>query len=96
VCGLKLLKWYSAKIKIMIRKQLTIEVNNFTHADIKSISENGTVSCDMLIIEVDEEGNETEVYREGFTSYDEGNYPFELTEEDIELLTPKIQTDETI
>jgi len=80
----------------MIRKQLTIEVNNFTHADIKSISENGTVSCDMLIIEVDEEGNETEVYREGFTSYDEGNYPFELTEEDIELLTPKIQTDETI
>ena len=40
--------------------------------------------------------NEKEVYREGFTSYDEGNYPFELTEEDIELLTPKIQTDETI
>ena len=80
----------------MIRKQLNIAVNNFTHADIKSISENGTVSCDMLIIEVDEDGNETEVYREGFTSYDEGNYPFELTEEDIELLTPKIQTDETI
>ena len=80
----------------MIRKQLNIEVNNFTHADIKSISENGTVSCDMLIIEVDNDGNETEVYREGFTSYDEGNYPFELTEEDIELLTPKIQTDETI
>ena len=80
----------------MIRKQLNIAVNNFTHADIKSISENGTVSCDMLIIEVDEDGNETEVYREGFTSYDEGNYPFELTEEDIELLTPKIQTDEII
>ena len=80
----------------MIRKQLNIEVNNFTHADIKSISENGTVSCDMLIIEVDNDGNETEVYREGFTSYDEGNYPFALTEEDIELLTPKIQTDETI
>jgi len=80
----------------MIRKQLNIEVNNFTHADIKSISENGTVSCDMLIIEVDEEGNETEIYREGFTSYDEGNYPFELTQEDIELLTPKIQTDEII
>ena len=80
----------------MIRKQLTIAVNNFTHADIKSISENGTVSCDMLIISVDDEGNETEVYREGFTSYDEGNYPFELTQEDIELLTPKIQTDETI
>ena len=80
----------------MIRKQLSIAVNNSTHADIKSISENGTASCDMLIIEVDEEGNETEVYREGFTSYDEGNYPFELTEEDIELLTPKIQTDETI
>ena len=80
----------------MIRKQLTIEVNQFTHADIKSISENGTVSCDMLIIEVDEEGSETEVYREGFTSYDEGSYPFELTEEDIELLNPKIQTDETL
>ena len=80
----------------MIRKQLNIAVNNFTHADLKSISENGTVSCDMLIIEVDNDGNETEVYREGFTSYDEGNYPFELTEEDIELLTPKIQTDETI
>ena len=80
----------------MIRKQLNIEVNNFTHADIKSISENGTVSCDMLIIEVDEDGNETEVYREGFTSYDEGNYPFELTEEDIDLLNPKIQTDETL
>jgi len=80
----------------MIRKQLNIAVNNFTHADIKSISENGTVSCDMLIIEVDEEGNETEVYREGFTSYDEGNYPFELTQEDIELLTPKIQTDEPL
>ena len=80
----------------MIRKQLNIEVNNFTHADLKSISENGTVSCDMLIISVDDEGNETEVYREGFTSYDEGNYPFELTEEDIELLTPKTQTDETI
>ncbi len=72
----------------MIRKQLNIEVNNFTHADIKSISENGTVSCDMLIIEVDEEGNETEVYREGFTSYDEGNYPFELTEEDFKNLKP--------
>ena len=72
----------------MIRKQLNIAVNNFTHADIKSISENGTVSCDMLIIETDEEGNETEVYREGFTSYDEGNYPFELTEEDIEILNP--------
>lgn len=72
----------------MIRKQLNIEVNNFTHADIKSISENGTVSCDMLIIEVDEEGNETEVYREGFTSYDEGNYPFELTEEDLKNLKP--------
>ena len=80
----------------MIRKQLTAEVNNFTHADIKSISENGTVSCDMLIIETDEEGSETEVYREGFTSYDVGNYPFEFTEEDIELLSPKIQTDETI
>ncbi len=74
----------------MIRKQLTTEVNNFTHADIKSISENGTVSCDMLIIEVDEEGNEKEVYREGFTSYDEGNYPFELTEEDIQILRPEI------
>ena len=72
----------------MIRKQLNIAVNDFTHADIKSISENGTVSCDMLIIETDEEGNETEVYREGFTSYDEGNYPFELTEEDIEILKP--------
>ena len=76
----------------MIRKQLNIEVNNFTHADIKSISENGTVSCDMLIIEVDNDGNETEVYREGFTSYDEGNYPFELTEEDIELLNPKVES----
>ena len=74
----------------MIRKQLNIAVNNFTYADIKSISENGTVSCDMLIIEVDEEGNETEVYREGFTSYDEGNYPFELTEEDINVLKPEI------
>ena len=74
----------------MIRKELTIAVNNFTHADIKSISENGTVSCDMLIIEVDEEGDETEVYREGFTSYDEGNYPFELTEEDINVLKPEI------
>ena len=74
----------------MIRKQLNIAVNNFTHADIKSISENGTVSCDMLIIEVDEEGDETEVYREGFTSYDEGNYPFELTEEDINVLKPEI------
>ena len=72
----------------MIRKQLTIAVNNFTHADLKAISENGTVSCDMLIIEVDEEGNETEVYREGFTSYDEGNYPFELTEEDLKILKP--------
>lgn len=72
----------------MIRKQLNIAVNNFTHADIKSISENGTVSCDMLIIEIDEDGDETEVYREGFTSYDEGNYPFELTEEDIEILRP--------
>ena len=72
----------------MIRKQLNIAVNNFTHADIKSISENGTVSCDMLTIVVDEEGNETEVYREGFTSYDEGNYPFELTEEDIEFFRP--------
>ena len=80
----------------MIRKQLNIEVSNFTHADIKSISENGTVSCDMLIIEVDEDGNETEVYREGFTSYDEGNYPFELTQEDIELLNPKITEDEII
>ena len=75
----------------MIRKQLNIAVNNFTHADIKSISENGTVSCDMLIIEVDEEGNETEVYREGFTSYDEGNYPFELMEEDIQILRPEIE-----
>lgn len=73
----------------MIRKQLTIAVNDFTHADIKSISENGTVSCDMLIIEVDDEGNEKEVYREGFTSYDEGNYPFELTEEDIQILNKK-------
>lgn len=72
----------------MIRKQLTIEVNDFTHADIKSISENGTVSCDMLIIETDENGNETEVYREGFTSYDKGNYPFELTEEDLKNLKP--------
>jgi hypothetical protein len=72
----------------MIRKQLTISVNNFTHADIKSISENGTVICDMLIIEVDEEGNEIEAYREGFTSYDEGNYPFELTEEDLKNLKP--------
>jgi hypothetical protein len=72
----------------MIRKQLNIDVNNFTHADIKSISENGTVSCDMLIIEVDDEGNEIEVYREGFTSYDEGNYPFELTEEDLKKLKP--------
>lgn len=75
----------------MIRKQLTTEVNNFTHADLKSISENGTVSCDMLIISVDEEGNETEVYREGFTSYDEGNYPFELTEEDLKVLRPEIE-----
>lgn len=72
----------------MIRKQLNIAVNNFTHADIKSISENGTVSCDMLIIETDEEGKETEAYREGFTSYDEGNYPFELTEEDVNTLKP--------
>ena len=73
----------------MIRKQLTVSVNQFTHADIKSISENGTVSCDMLTIETDEEGNETETYREGFTSYDEGNYPFELTEEDLNVLRPE-------
>lgn len=78
----------------MIRKQLTIEVNNFTHADIKSISENGTASCDMLVIQTDEEGNETEVYREGFTSYDEGNYPFELTDEDIQILNPGTVTQE--
>ena len=74
----------------MIRKQLTIEVNQFTHADIKSISENGTVSCDMLVIETDEDGSEKETYREGFTSYDEGNYPFELTEEDVKVLRPEI------
>ena len=72
----------------MIRKQLTVSVNQFTHADLKAISENGTVSCDMLTIEMDEEGNETETYREGFTSYDEGNYPFELTEEDLNVLRP--------
>ena len=77
----------------MIRKELTIKVNNFTHADIKSISENGTVSCDMLIISVDD-GNETEIYREGYTSYDYGNYPFELTEEDIQILRPEIEIQE--
>lgn len=76
----------------MIRKQLTVSVNQFTHADIKSISENGTVSCDMLIIEVDNDGNETEVYREGFTSYDDGNYPFDLTEEDLSVLRPEIES----
>ena len=40
----------------------------------------------MLIIEIYEEGNETEVYRESFTSYDEGKYPFELTEEDKRII----------
>jgi hypothetical protein len=78
----------------MIRKILNKAVNNFTHSDLKSLSENGTVSCDMLIIETDEEGNETEVYREGFTSYDEGSYPFELTEEDIKILRPEREIQE--
>lgn len=48
--------------------------------------------CPQVSI-TDEEGNETEVYREGFTSYDEGNYPFELTEEYIQILRPENNDD---
>ena len=55
----------------------------------------GVYKCDTLedkVIDTDKsgkfEGNETEVYREGFTSYDRGNYPFELTEEDKRILNP--------
>lgn len=71
-------------------KKLTKGVGNFTHADIKKIYENGTVDCDMLIIseqEQDSVKSEVEQYREKGTSFNEP-WPFELTEEEIEELSP--------
>lgn len=74
-------------------KKLTKSVGNFTHADVLKLYKNGTVDCEMIIITEQEdqdtkEKSEVEQYREKGTSFVEP-YPFDLTAEDIEALTPK-------
>lgn len=81
-------------------KKLTKSVGNFTHADVLKLYANGTVDCDMLIImqQTDQETKvvtEVEQYREKGTSF-LPEYPFELTDEDIDILTPKPTQNEQI
>lgn len=71
-------------------KKLTKEWGTFTHSDIKHITPDLMAVCDMVVMsEVTETEIETETYREGLVSFDDGKWPFELTTEEIDELIYK-------
>ena len=72
-----------------------INIEGFNKAIIKKLYDNDSVLCDLIEEQVVEatdttEGQITEVRRESNISFDKGDYPFVLTDEDILELRPPI------
>lgn len=65
----------------MIRKEIQFEQFNF--AEILTITEDNTAVCELVQLIIDEDGIETEIHREKYVSFDNGCWPFELTQEEI-------------
>lgn len=75
-------------------KELTTEMGIFTHAEIKALHENNCIDCELIqLLEVTDIENgatkHTEQYREKNISFDQGCWPFELTEEELNQLHPQ-------
>lgn len=71
-------------------KKLNQAWGAFSHADIKHITPDLMAVCDMVVMsEATESEPETETYREGNVSFDDGNWPFELTPEEVDGLIYK-------
>ena len=74
-----------------------IEFNGFNKAIVKKLYDNDSVLCDLIeeqVVDATEntEGQINEVRRESNISFDKGDYPFVLTDEDIlELRPPAIE-----
>lgn len=67
-------------------KKLNQAWGAFSHADIMHITPDLMAVCDMVVMS---EATETETYREGNISFDDGNWPFELSPEEVEQLIYK-------
>jgi len=72
-----------------------IEFNGFTKAIIKKLYDNDSVLCDLIEEQVVEatdnsESQIDEVRRDSNISFDKGDYPFILTDEDILELRPPV------
>lgn len=72
-----------------------INIEGFNKAIIKKLYDNDSVLCDLIEEQVAEatettEGQITEVRRESNISFDKGDYPFVLTDEDILELRPPV------
>ena len=73
-----------------------IEFNGFNKAIIKKLYDNDSVLCDLVeeqVVDATEqsEGQINEVRRESNISFDKGDYPFVLTNEDILELRPIVE-----
>ena len=73
----------------------TIDFQGFNKAIVKRLYDNDSVLCDLIEEQVVEatdttEGQINEVRRESNISFDKGDYPFVLTDEDILELRPPI------
>ena len=77
---------------VKLKEELGEEKGVFTHADVKHITPDNMAICDMLICEetIQEDGSVliAETYREGNASFNDGNWMFELSEEQLDELSP--------
>ena len=81
--------------------ELKLYLNSTDYHILKQVEGNYQAPQDILFQRVEARENINALEREieelcSTEMHSEGNYPFELTEEDIELLNPKIETDETL
>ena len=68
----------------------TIDFQGYNRAILIKLNEDGSILCDLEQWDVLEDGSEQFVIRECNISFDEGSYPFEISEEELEELRPKI------
>ena len=72
-----------------------INIEGFNKAIIKKLYDNDSVLCDLVEEQITDatdnsEGQINEVRRESNISFDKGDYPFVLTDEDILELRPPV------
>lgn len=67
-----------------------IEFQEYNKAILIRLNEDGSILCDLEKWDLLEDGSEQFVCKESNISFDKDCYPFELTEEEINELKPKI------